>query len=122
MDVKRFTFLVEGRCKRIHWDKERNLWFSFPDSLGKQHPLAAGSSVRETIDRSFYGKPKEYYSYNDIDGFFSKRMNFLERKIFNLIKFDDIIGQWIIGDLETGIGASIDRDICKAIDRLLGYK
>ena len=127
-DSFRLDFISQRYFNIISWDKRQFLWKIY--NQGDQYSFASDSSLRKMIDSAIEYNNKdcvtptiaqleEDFKLNDRFRRDRFRLEFLEKRIFNLIKFSPVHNLWQIGDDYTNIYSSYDLDLRKAIDRLI---
>ncbi len=127
-DSFRLDFISQRYFNVILWDKKQFLWKIY--NQGDQYSFASDSSIRKMIDRASQYNNKNCILYpsaqleeddklqaNDVRD--RLRLEFLEKRLFNLIKYCPVKLLWCIGDDYTNIYSSYDLGLRKAIDRLI---
>jgi hypothetical protein len=117
-DSNRIQFLEQKYFEELIWSKSINLWL-IRENNKQKYPFACDYTIRKCIDRCVGLNKKNILnkdvSYEDIG-----RMEFLELKLFNFIKWDHERNLWSIGDFDTNISVSSNRTLRKTIDIFIG--
>ncbi len=113
LDKKIYTVLTFDNATKTWYfgDEDNNRIFS-DIKLRRVIDKAADYTMVGVVKKDEYG-----LEINDSSDY--TRLSFLNNAFFNLIKFDKMSGQWMIGDRDTNIAVSINFQLRKAVDKLL---
>lgn len=91
-------------------------------NVGKSKDKIFGThfNLRQAIHKCFnIQKNNNIFNETPKDSFDCQRLNFLDKKLFNLIYFDAVTNLWVIKDYETNNPYCYGKTLRETIDKLI---